>query len=119
VAAASSEGRTQRVLGVTVASVGVVGVIVGAVFGVISMSHKSEAEPYCVGDECTEQQGVDAKHAAVVTGNLSTISFVVGGVLVAGGAVLWLTAPKTQSAPQSAKVGVGFFGASVGAGGTW
>lgn len=114
----SSEGRTQRVIGVTVGSVGVVGLIVGAVFGAVSMSHKSAAEPYCDGDACTDQQGVDAKHSAVVTGNISTVSFIVGGLLVAGGAVLWFTAPKAQST-QSAKVGVGFFGASFGAGGTW
>lgn len=114
----SSEGRTQRIAGVTVASVGVVGLIVGAVFGAISMSHKSEAEPYCNGNDCTDQQGVDAKHSAVVTGNISTVSFVVGGLLVAGGGVLWFTAPKARST-QNAKVGVGLFGASFGAGGTW
>lgn len=114
----STEGRTQRIAGVTVASVGVVGLIVGAVFGAISMSHKSEAEPYCNGNDCTDQQGVDAKHSAVVAGNISTVSFVVGGLLVAGGAVLWFTAPKARST-QNAKAGVGFFGASFGAGGTW
>ena len=44
------------------------------------------------------EKGNDARSAA----NLSTIAFIVGGAGLAGGVVLWMTAPKTDEHGQTA-----------------
>jgi hypothetical protein len=53
---------------------------------------------------------VDLKSQARSAGNISTVGFIVGGVGLAGAAVLWLTAGSSSSAPQ---VGLGPQGVSV------
>lgn len=118
VVSSAPDGKTQRILGATAAGVGVAGLVVGTIFGVLSMGHKNEAKPYCNGNDCWDQRGVDEKHSAIVTGDVSTIAFVAGGVLIAGGAVLWFSAPR-RPASEQAKLGLGVFGTTVGAGGTW
>ena len=106
--AAREEGLgTQRVLALVAGGAGIVGVGVGAVFGVVSMSKHNEAEESCAsrgGQYVCDQAGFDAADAAIGAGNISTIGFIAGGVLLAAGAVLWITAPSSQEAPR---VGVG------------
>ncbi len=55
---------------------------------------------------CPTQGGVDLWNDASTLGNVSTIGLIVGGVALAGGAVLWFTAPRSGSA-VSAQVGAG------------
>jgi hypothetical protein len=89
--------------------VGVVGLGVGTVFGLKTSSTWSDAKAHCTGLECDRtgvQLATDAKNA----GTVSTIAFVAGGVLLAGGAVLFFTAPKGPSktgASRDVRVGVG------------
>jgi hypothetical protein len=93
----ASPGSTQRVLGVVVAAVGLGGVAAGSVFGVLAGSHKSDAWPHCSGTQC-DATGIsdlsDARRAATV----STIGFIAGGALLAGGVVLYLVAPRGSPA---------------------
>jgi hypothetical protein len=97
---------TQRTLALVAGGVGVAGVVVGAVFGLKSMSARDDADPYCDEDaRCWDHRGYDAAEDAVSAGNLSTLGFLVGGVGLAGGAVLWFTSPSTSA--ESAAVGVG------------
>jgi hypothetical protein len=59
----------------------------------------------------------DAKSAATV----STIAFIAGGVALAGGIVLWLTAPSSSSSTTGLRF-VPLVGASLGGGavsGSW
>jgi hypothetical protein len=87
---------------------GVVGVVVGSVFGFKSMSAHDDADPYCDDDgRCWDTRGYDAAEDAVSAGNLSTLGFLVGGLGLAGGAVLWFTAPSSSTAESSATLGVG------------
>ena len=95
----------QRTFALIAAGVGVVGIGVGTVFGFKSKSHHDEAEKYCNGSECTDVRGVNAGTDAHAAGNVSTVAMIVGGVGLAGAAVLWFTAPR--SAVQSARLGVG------------
>jgi hypothetical protein len=92
----AQRGEGQRTLGLVAGGVGVAGLAVGTIFGLISMSKKSEADKECQPPDrklCT-QKGVDAGNAAITAGNVSTIGFIAGGVLVGAGAVLYFTAPS-------------------------
>jgi hypothetical protein len=100
----------QRTFALIAGGVGVVGIGVGSVFGLKSKSEHDEAEKYCNGSECTDARGVSAGTDAHSAGNVSTVAMIIGGVGLAGAAVLWFTAPH-PSQQQSARLGVG-----VGAG---
>jgi hypothetical protein len=112
--AESHPGRGQRVAGVVVGALGVVGVGVGAVFGAMASSDFSHQKSDCPAAGCPNHaQAVTDHDGATSAANGSTIGFISGGVLVAGGIALFVTAPKgtltTGSALQLAP--------TVGAGG--
>lgn len=73
--------------------VGVVGIGVGTIFGLQSMSKHDDAEKHCSGDQCTPE-GIALRDDAIAAGNVSTVGFIVGGVGLAAGAVLWFTLPS-------------------------
>jgi hypothetical protein len=84
----------QRVVALVVGGVGVAGLAVGSIFGLKAMSKKNEADKTCNGTACTSDEGVIAGNDAHSAGNVSTIGMIVGAVGIAGGAVLWFTAPS-------------------------
>ena len=106
---------TQKILAIAAAALGVVGLGVGTAFGVIAMSKKSSAQNECPG-ACATPDGVSKWNDAATAGNVSTVAFIVGGVGLAGGAVLWFTAPGA-SASSGTQVGFGLGGAQLR--GTW
>jgi hypothetical protein len=123
-AAPTSSGLgTQRLIGLTVGGVGVVGVGLGAVFGLLASSAWSDAKAACNGDpsHCTgNPTAANSDHSTTETdAAISTIGFVAGGVLVAAGAVLFFTghrreastAPSVSVAPS---VGPGQAGVMLG-----
>ena len=81
--------------------VGVVGLVVGSVFGLKSMSSHDESEAHCSGNVC-DAAGVAASDDARSAGNVSTVAFIVGGVGLAAGAVLWFTLPSGSDASSAA-----------------
>ncbi len=85
-------GKAQRIGGLALAGAGVVGVGLGAFFGLRAMNKKDEAG--CDGNNCPDVTARDLYEDAQSAGNVSTIGFIVGGLAVAGGAVLYFTAPK-------------------------
>jgi hypothetical protein len=110
----------------TALGVGGAGLVLGTVAGVVAMGKHSDLEKVCGGGVCPsgQQNNVDSYHAM---GTLSTIGFVVGGVGVAAGVVLFLVkpsapqvspmSPATGSSPLSVTPVVGL--GSVGAVGTF
>jgi hypothetical protein len=92
----------QKIGALVAAGVGVVGVGLGTVFGLQSISKHKDAAAACP-DRCTDQSGVESWNSARSAGNASTIAFVVGGVGLAAGAALWFTAKPSAST----QVGVG------------
>lgn len=95
---ASPAGATQRWVGIGVAGAGVVGVAVGAVFGVITMGKASTLKSSCASyPRCSDasfasaQATYDSGHTSAT---ISTVGFIAGGLLVAGGAVVYFTAPS-------------------------
>lgn len=93
----SSPGSTQRVLGVVTASVGLAGIAVGSVFGVLAKGHQNDAGPHCSGTEC-DVTGISDLGDARTAATVSTIGFIAGGTLLAGGVVLYLVAPRGSPA---------------------
>jgi hypothetical protein len=93
---------SQRTFALVAGGVGMVGVVVGSVFGLKSKASHDEAAKYCSGSICRDQRGVDAGEDAYSSGTISTVAMVIGGVGLAGGAVLWLTAPRSHQEPTTA-----------------
>jgi hypothetical protein len=108
---------TRRILAIVAGGVGVVGLGVGTAFGVVAMSKKSTAQGICPMTMCATAVGVSDWNSASSAGTLSTVGFVIGGVGIAGAAVLWFTAPK--SSPRAPSTQVGFGPGSFQLKGTW
>lgn len=87
---------SQRTIGWVVAGAGVVGLGVSAVFGAKVLSSKSDRDDHCRGTLC-DPEGVTADKDARDAATISTIAFVAGAALVAGGVVLVLTAPRARA----------------------
>jgi hypothetical protein len=80
-----------------VGAVGVVGLGVGGVTGLMAIGANNDAKKLCpTSGPCADRTGVDDNDKAKTLGTVSTIGFVAGGVLLAGGVVLVLTAPSSQ-----------------------
>jgi hypothetical protein len=104
----------QKIGALVAGGVGVVGLGLGAVFGIVAMSQKGTAQSACP-NTCATQDGVNDWNSAASSATISTVAFIVGGVGLAGAAALWFTAPSGTSA--SAQVGLGPSGIQLR--GTW
>ena len=96
--------RPQRLFAIAATGAGVVGVALGTVFALHSKSKHDEADRFCNGPACFDQRGVDLGEEAKRAGNVATIAFTAGALGVAGGALLWFTAPARTPA---ARIGLG------------
>jgi hypothetical protein len=91
----------QRAWALVAGGLGLVGVGVGTYFGLASMSKHDDATKVCPTSTCTgpnAHNGSQLWSDAVKDGNVATIAFIVGGVGLATGVTLWLTAPASRDA---------------------
>jgi hypothetical protein len=103
---ASSEdpGASRRTIAYVVGGVGVVGLAIGTVFGLIASSSASSSKNECSATSCSNYgQSLSDYNSASSDATISTVGFVVGGLALATGAVLFFTAPS--SAPASGSTG--------------
>lgn len=121
-ALAAAQPRSRRgpsplkLVGFVAAGAGVAGLAVGTIFGLVASSTLSE--PRCDTSAKVCDPGVigDAKTAATV----STIGFIAGGALIAGGVTLVLVASKRDNiARLRATPTVGLNGGGLSLGGAW
>lgn len=108
---APAEARRSplRTLGLISAGVGVIGLGVGAAFGLRAIGKKDAAEAYCNEGNVCAQEGIDLQEEGVAAGTISTVAFAAGAAALGAGAVLFFTAPaptQAASAP-AATLGVG------------
>lgn len=103
----SGGGLTSAPLFIPMAAsfgVGVVGLGVGGVFGFMAISKANEVKDTCDGSSCpNSSRNKTAKEDSLLYGNISTISFIAGGVGVAAGVallVLTLNAPPEKPKEQ-------------------
>jgi hypothetical protein len=94
--AQGSDGSTQRTIGLVVGGVGIVALGVGSAFGVVAMNKENDAthSSHCPDGVHCDGYGLQLGQDAHTDATASTVLFVVGGAAVAGGLVLYFTAPK-------------------------
>jgi tetratricopeptide (TPR) repeat protein len=93
----SAPGSTLRTTGIIVGATGLVAIGIGAAFGLSAKSKNDEAADMCTGIECRDPRAITLTDDARSAATISTIGFVAGGVLLAGGAGLFLFAPRSES----------------------
>jgi hypothetical protein len=108
---------THRTVGLVVAGVGLVSIAFGSVFGVLAIDKHGDVKDKCpTFPTCPESQRSALENVSATAqqyGTLSTITFLAGGALVAGGALIYLTAPTIAPSGKSARV-TPFVGAGAG-----
>jgi hypothetical protein len=97
-AADTGSGSGLKTVGWIAVGAGVVGIGVGAVTGLMAVGKNNDSKALCPDEgACRSRDGVDANESAQSLGTVSTIGFIGGGVLVAGGVLFILTAPKDRT----------------------
>lgn len=107
------DGSTQRIVGLGLGGVGLVGLVVGTIVGLQVKPKADEADPFCRGNQCTKP-GFDLRNDARSLATLSTIAFIAGGALLVGGGIVFFTAPhgtgaKAAVVPAATPTGGGAF----------
>jgi hypothetical protein len=88
-------GGTQRTAGWVLTGVGGAALVGTAVVGALAIGAESTADAACPGaGACTDQRGLDASNRATNLSTAATITGISGAVLLAGGVILLLTAPR-------------------------
>lgn len=98
--AETSAGSTQKTVAIVIGGVGVAGLAIGTVFGLQAKSKNDEAlqSQNCRTSKLCGPTGLSLTDDAKGAATASTIAFAVGGVAVATGVVLLLTAPHASRA---------------------
>ena len=121
-----SSGSSQRSIGFVIGGIGIAGLAAGAVTGLIAIGKNNDSKKACPDSGvCTSKDAVDAADSAKTFGTVSTIAFIAGGIGLAVGATLVLTAPSTgeraaaaaaatSRAPRSLRVAPSTDGRSAG-----
>jgi hypothetical protein len=101
-----SDGSTQRLIGITAGGVGVAGIVVGTIFGLVAKSKESDSAQYCLATDNTSchAQGVAMIKEATRDATIANVSFVVGGLGLVSGAVIYLTAPQPIASKRTTQV---------------
>lgn len=98
----AASSSTQRTLGIVFGAVGVAGLGVGSYFGLKAKSKYNDSLGFCDPNDknLCSQPGVSRRDDALAAARLGTVFMIGGGAFLAGGLVLFLTAPsaRTESA---------------------
>ena len=86
----------QRAVGLVIGGVGVVGIGVGSAFGLLAKSTYDKSDPHCSGDHC-DSAGHAFRESGLSKAMVSDVAFGVGAAALIGGAVLFLTSPKSST----------------------
>jgi serine/threonine-protein kinase len=89
-----SAGGTQRIVGITVGVVGVVGLGLGTYFGVQALSDASGAKRVCPGATCSNLAGVQQNDDAKSNARVADVVIPLSIAGVVGGSLLYLLAPR-------------------------
>ena len=118
---ADTGGGSTKTIGLVLMGVGGVGLVAGGITGAIAMSKHSSLNTDCPDGKCPADKK-SAVDSYKTMGTISTVGFIVGGVALAGGAVLFFTAPKEKKSAfvrpvfgPTASANGSLGGASIGA----
>jgi hypothetical protein len=90
----------RRIAALTLGGVGVAGVVVGSIFGVMTLNKWNDLTKHCNGNVCPPGTDVRKETAVATDGNISTIAFLVGAASLGAAAWLWLGAPESSRSPS-------------------
>ena len=107
-------GRKRKVLGLVVGGGGVAGLVVGGIFGGLALSSLSTANGECPSHSACSPKAISDRSTTLTYGNVSTVAFVAGGVLLAGGLTVYFTAPKDHTPFVGVQVVPGMVGLTGG-----
>lgn len=107
----TSTGRAQRIAGIAMGGVGFTGLMVASILGAQAIAINDGSTGHCQGNRC-DADGVALREKAVARGNASTGTFIAGAALLAGGAVLYFTAPNPKTTTVGTRAGVGAVGST-------
>ena len=87
---------TQRLLGLVAGGAGVASIALGSAFGLMTLSQVSQQQADCASaTDCQRfSEAVSDRSTAMTDRTISTVGFIAGGVLLASGVVLFLTANR-------------------------
>jgi hypothetical protein len=118
--AGSSGMPPQKIAALVAGGVGAAGLVVGGVFGALTLSSASAQKSDCSSPtSCTHYSQAASAHSSGETdATVSNVGFIAGGALLAAGAILFFTAPRSveQSPPAAFVVAPGV---APGGGGLW
>jgi hypothetical protein len=116
---APDNGGMMRTAAFAVGGAGVASLLAGSVLGLAAISKKGTSNREgCDGTTCPPG-AAETRREAVTLGELSTVFFVAGGLLTAGGATLWFVGGKREAGPSTAWLGIGPTAGGVVARGAW
>jgi hypothetical protein len=69
---------------------------VGTVFGISARSTYEDSNPHCTDDNVCFDEGLELRDEANKKAAFATVGFGVGIAGLAGGAILWFTAPSAE-----------------------
>lgn len=94
---------SNKTLALAAFGVGGAGLVFGAITGVVALGKHGDLSDKCPNDTCATHLQSDVDGYKTM-GTLSTIGFIVGGVGLTAGTVLWFTSPKEgTSATKTAR----------------
>jgi serine/threonine-protein kinase len=116
--ATSTSGSTQRITGIVIGAVGLVGIGVGSVFGLKAISKNNDAKEHCPGGgaSCDDTQGVSLTNDAQSAARLANVFVIAGAVLAAAGVVTYLMAPPDSEPAIAVSADAHAVRATVGGG---
>jgi hypothetical protein len=116
----SSSGGTQRTAAFVAGGVGIAGLAAGAIFGVVALADQGNLRDACGGSvsRCVAPNGAASvtgpQDSARTAATVSTVAFIAGGLALAAGVVLFITAPAGHRVEIGASGGPGAANLSLG-----
>ncbi len=92
----SSSLGGRKIGAIVTGGAGVAALGVGTTFGILALASWNNAKTECSAGCTASSLAQTTKSTASSQATLSTVAFVAGGVLLAGAAVLWFTAPAAE-----------------------
>jgi hypothetical protein len=108
--AAARPWSDQKTGAMAAGGAGVIAIGVGVIFGVQALNAWSKADRECASGCPAGSTGLQDRINGNIEGSVTAAAFIGGGVLLAGAAVLWFTAPsgaRVQLAPTATGQGWG------------
>ncbi|HTQ48775.1 MAG TPA: hypothetical protein VMI75_38720 [Polyangiaceae bacterium] len=114
-APSGSVGSGQRVAGIVIGAIGLAGLAASGVFAVVAKNTYDDSLKNCQPNNpgLCNGTGVSQRNDARTDGNIASVAFGVGAAALAGGVIVWLTAPRASSTGAASLVVAPTLGGAV------